>query len=283
MAIETWACAQTGCTGIMVFDNAELTLHETQHTYGHATCNMCQYVYDIVPTHTLVHTAHNGDSLYASQVDTVDTMSMAITKHNEQEIKPMTKPTPYFVHTRIHKYGITTPTHIRIVHEPLEAPHALNKELLRMFKDERPHGKKPYQRIEYTSTTPQDDVPFPRWSATIIVNEDTQESVYLEIEPILLSPLVEEMAKIKEGSIVRLAIEEGHDIIEYCLCVDEIETNLHDALERCIIGNHTIDRDQLHELELIAYGYGVENEDDEYANEYTHRIDAASFARIERL
>lgn len=71
----------------------------------------------------------------------------------------------------------------------------------------------------------------------------------------------EGMESIKIGNIVEVAIEEGHELFYYQLLVEGIEV-------------------YEEEKEIVAYGVGINEEHEELAEEFTHRIDASNFVRI---
>lgn len=74
-----------------------------------------------------------------------------------------------------------------------------------------------------------------------------------------------QMLSLEIGSKVRVMIEEGHCLIEYDLKVDSIEEEGVDDE-----GNYY----------CVAFGIGITEEDEEMAEEYTHRIDSMCFGKI---
>lgn len=74
-----------------------------------------------------------------------------------------------------------------------------------------------------------------------------------------------QMLNLEIGSKVRVMIEEGHCLIEYDLKVDSIEEEGVDDE-----GNYYCE----------AFGIGITEEDEEMAEEYTHRIDSMCFGKI---
>lgn len=74
-----------------------------------------------------------------------------------------------------------------------------------------------------------------------------------------------QMLSLEIGSKVRVMIEEGHCLIEYDLKVDSIEEEGVDDE-----GNYY----------CVAFGTGITEEDEEMAEDYTHRIDSMSFGKI---
>lgn len=73
------------------------------------------------------------------------------------------------------------------------------------------------------------------------------------------------MLLIKEGTIVRVCVEEGHDIFEYNLKIKSIEEECNDDN-----GNYC----------CVAFGVGITEEDEECAEELTHMVDSMNFCRI---
>lgn len=76
--------------------------------------------------------------------------------------------------------------------------------------------------------------------------------------------VTQEMEQIKKGNVVEVFAEEGHDLFYYALVVEEIEVN----------------EEIKGEKEIVAYGKGINDENEEAAEEFTHRIDASNFVQV---
>lgn len=93
----------------------------------------------------------------------------------------------------------------------------------------------------------------------------TNEEVLEVIEDFKSQKEDNQMLNLEIGSKVRVMIEEGHCLVEYDLKVDSIEEEGVDDE-----GNYY----------CVAFGTGITEEDEEMAEDYTHRIDSMSFGKI---